>query len=144
MARKIEKVDSSVLESIVTDGLQRIGIQIDEDRAKLLFRLIISGIGKHFFINPDTSVQVGFMEFTKSPDLDELFAIKILRNDEIYNAEALYKYYRGEFHSEKKIKEMVESFVDGLLDYSQQQNLKINELTNTLNKSTQTKAKRRK
>ena len=142
MARKIEKVDASVLENIVAESFKRLGIEANEEQIKLVFRLIISGIAYHFFVSPDTEVEVGFTKFNKSPNLDDLFTVEIIRNADIYNAKALYKYYRAEYTNEQRIKNIVEEFVDDLLVYSQQQDFEINGLTNSL--KTQNKAKRRK
>jgi len=135
MARKIEQLSSSVIEEITKESLKRIGFEIkkeDEDKVKLLLRLIISGIANHFFELPDTEIDVGFMKFKKNPNLDELFTVDIIRNQEIANASRLYKYYKGELLTEKALKDIVEGFVNELAVYSQNQNNKIGKLTNSL------------
>ena len=53
----------------------------------------------------------------------------------------MYKYYKGEIITEKKIKGIVEGFVDELLTYSQEQNKEITLLTSKLGKNSIKKRK---
>lgn len=149
MAREIKQVDKEVIEQIVRDSLERMGLKATKDQASLLLRLILSGISCHFYENPDTQVRMGFLTFQKSPDLDELFSLRIIRDAEegVVNAETMYRYYKGELTTERKLKDIVEGFVDELLDYSQEQNMKITGLakslrTKSVNKSNSTKKKK--
>ena len=141
MAREISQVDKEVIEQVVRDSLERLGMRATKDQASLLVRLILSGISYHFYNNPDTQITMGFMTFQKSPDLDELFSLRIIRDleEKVVNADTLYKYYKGELTTEKKLKDIVEGFVDELLVYSQEQNMKITGLAHTL--STKSKSK---
>lgn len=143
MAREIRTVDKKVIEDIITNTLNKFGIELEKDEAALMLRLFLSGISKYFFDEPDTRVELGFMSLQKSPDLDELFSIRILRNLEegVVNADTMYKYYKGEITTEKKIKGIVEGFVDELLSYSQEQNKEITLLTNKLGKNSINKRK---
>ena len=145
MAREIKNLKSSVIEDMVVNNLSKIcDNKLENEKLQLFLRLIISDIAYHFFLNPDTQIDVGFMRFRKSPNLDELFTVDIIRNEDIINAQSLYKYYRGELISEKELKGIVEGFVGELLMYSQQQNTKITSLTGKLSgtKKLQKKAKK--
>ncbi len=144
MVRKIEQLSSAVIEEITKESLKRIGFNVkkeDEDKVKLLLRLIVSGIANHFFEFPDTEIDVGFMKFKKNPNLDELFTVDIIRNQEVVNASRLYKYYKGELLTEKALKNIVEGFVNELAVYSQNQNNKIGKLTNSLSQNSTKKRK---
>ena len=143
MAREIRTVDKKVIEDIITDTLRKFGIELEKDEAALMLRLFLSGISKYFFDEPDTRIELGFMSLQKSPDLDELFSIRIIRNLEegVVNADTMYKYYTGEIITEKKIKGIVEGFVDELLTYSQEQNKEITLLTSKLGKNSIKKRK---
>lgn len=143
MAREIRTVDKKVIENIITDTLRKFGIELEKDEAALMLRLFLSGISKYFFDEPDTRIELGFMSLQKSPDLDELFSIRIIRNLEegVVNADTMYKYYKGEIITEKKIKGIVEGFVDELLTYSQEQNKEITLLTSKLGKNSIKKRK---
>lgn len=143
MAREIRTVDKKVIEDIITDTLRKFGIELEKDEAALMLRLFLSGISKYFFDDPDTRIELGFMSLQKSPDLDELFSIRIIRNLEegVVNADTMYKYYKGEIITEKKIKGIVEGFVDELLTYSQEQNKEITLLTSKLGKNSIKKRK---
>ena len=143
MAREIRTVDKKVIEDIITDTLRKFGIELEKDEAALMLRLFLSGISKYFFDEPDTRIELGFMSLQKSPDLDELFSIRIIRNLEegVVNADTMYKYYNGEIITEKKIKGIVEGFVDELLTYSQEQNKEITLLTSKLGKNSIKKRK---
>jgi hypothetical protein len=143
MAREIRTVDKKVIEDIITDTLRKFGIELEKDEAALMLRLFLSGISKYFFDEPDTRIELGFMSLQKSPDLDELFSIRIIRNLEegVVNADTMYKYYKGEIITEKKIKGIVEGFVDELLTYSQEQNKEITLLTSKLGKNSIKKRK---
>ena len=143
MAREIRTVDKKVIEDIITDTLRKFGIELEKDEAALMLRLFLSGISKYFFDEPDTRIELGFMSLQKSPDLDELFSIRIIRNLEegVVNADTMYKYYKGEIITEKKIKGIVEGFVDELLTYPQEQNKEITLLTSKLGKNSIKKRK---
>ena len=98
MARKFNKESPETLETILKESLEVIGVEMKEDKAKLLLRLIIIGISNHYFYKPDDLIEVGFLQFCKSPDKDELFRVNILRNKEsgVVNASTLWKYYTGQ------------------------------------------------
>ena len=137
MGRKFRKVDKEVLENIVKESLERIGIKtIETNKVALLARLITSGIALHFFNSPDDLIDVGFLRFKKNPEKEELFAVEILKNEKagVINADTLYRYYTGNLTSEKALKETMEGFVNELLNYSQKQNNVITELTGNLKK----------
>ncbi len=133
--RKIEQRNLSILEQLVYDSLHFIGLQdASKNHAALLLRLIFSGIGKHFFFEPDTEFQVGFIKIKKSPDKDQLFNVDIVRSeeDDVINAETLWKYYTGELFREKQLKEVLDKFVEELVLYSQEQEMDISNMTSRL------------
>jgi hypothetical protein len=84
MVRKFNKEPPETLETILKESLEVIGVEMKEDKAKLLLRLIISGIANHYFYKPDDLIEVGFLQFCKSPDKDELFRVNILRNKSVF------------------------------------------------------------
>lgn len=134
MARKFEQKPAEILENIVEDSLEVIGADIEKDKVKLLLRLIISGIASHYFFHPDDLFNIGFLQFQKSPDKDELFKVVILRNKEVgvINADTLYRYYRGELQQEAQFKNLMNNFLTDLIEYSQAQEMSITELTHKL------------
>ena len=135
--RKFREVPSDILENITKESLNIIGIEdIEEGKVKLLSRLIISGIANYYFHNPDDLIKMGFLQFEKSPDKDELFKVTILRNKEagVVNADTLWKYYKGELHQEAKFKEILDNFLEELISYSQTQEINITQLTSKLQK----------
>lgn len=137
MVRKQEKINPKLLEGIVRDSLASVGIEEEnKEKSAILLRLFLSGIGQHFFHHPDDIFEVGFLRLEKSPDKDELFKVKILRNPEegIINAETLWKYYRGEILQENKFREVIEGFMTELIRYSQEQEINITNLTSTIEK----------
>lgn len=144
MTREIKTVSKNVIEDIINDTLNKFGIILEKDEAALMLRLFLSGISKYFFEEPDTRVELGFMSLQKSPDLDELFSVRIIRNLEegVVNADTMNKYYKGEIITEKKIKGIVEGFVDELLAYSQEQNKEITLLTSKLGKKSVNKKRK--
>ena len=140
MARKFNKEPPEILENILKEGLDVIGVEMEEDKVKLLLRLIISGIANHYFYKPDDLIDVGFLRFCKSPDKDELFRVNILRNKEsgVVNAETTWKYYTGQLQQEKDFKGILENFIEELIDYSQEQELDITHLTSKIQKKKET------
>ena len=58
MARKFTREPPETLESILEESLKVIGVEMKEDKAKLLLRLIISGIANHYFHKPDDLIEV--------------------------------------------------------------------------------------
>ena len=135
MARKLIPRSPEILEDIVKESLRVIGVEeITDNQGKLLLRLIISGISSHYFFSPDDIFTVGFLQFQKSPDKDELFKVTILRNKEVgvVNADTLYQYYRGELQKESQFKELIDDFLTDLIEYSQYQEMSITELTSKL------------
>ena len=133
MKRKIEERSLSILEQIVGDSLYQVGLEASNEQTALLLRLIFSGIGNYFFFNPDTKFRIGFIDIMKSPNIDELFNVNIVRSkkDSIVNAEMLYKYYRGDLARENQLKEVLDAFVNELLAYAQGQEISI---ATTMNK----------
>ena len=146
MVRKQVKVNPKILENIVEDCLASVDalkyLASDKDTKKkeekcaILLRLFLSGLGQHFFNYPDDTFEIGFLRLEKSPDKDELFKVKILRNFEagVTNAETLWKYYNGELMQENKFKEVIEGFMKELILYSQEQEVEITNLTNNIEK----------
>ena len=136
MARKFTREPPETLESILEESLKVIGVEMKEDKAKLLLRLIISGIANHYFHKPDDLIEVGFLQFCKSPDKDELFRVNLLRDREsgVINADTLWKYYTGQLQQEKDFKGILENFIEELINYSQEQEIGITQLTSRLQK----------
>lgn len=132
--RVIEERKISELEKIVLENALRVGIDMTDGQCALLLRLIFSSIGQHFFFNPDTKYRIGFIEIAKSPAIDELFNVSIIRSeqDEILNADLLHKYYTGDLAREKKLKDILDTFVNQLLAYSQEQEISIGMLANNI------------
>lgn len=136
MARKLIKKPPETLERILENCLKLVGVEIEKNKAKLLLRLIISGIGNHYFSSPDDLIDVGFLRFQKSPDKDELFRVKILRNNSegIINANALLRYYTGDLKREKDLKNSLENFLTNLINYAQEQEIEITKSINQIEK----------
>ena len=134
MARAFKNREPKVIETIVRESLNAISVEMEEEKVKLLARLIMSGIGKHYFFNPDDLIDMGFLRFQKSPDKDELFHVSILRDNDsgIVNAETLSRYYRGELLQEIQFNKIMDSFLQGLIDYAQEQEIEITKLTSEL------------
>ena len=136
MARKLKNKAAEDLEDIVANSLERVGFGRDLDPAKvaLLTRLIFSGVANYFFRTPDNVIQMGFLKFVKNPDKDQLFAVNIVRNEQegIYNADTLWRYYKGELKVAEDLKKIVDEFIADLIAYSQEQEEDITELTNKL------------
>lgn len=135
--RKFKEKPPDSIEEVTKESLRIIGIEdIEEGKVKLLSRLIISGIANHYFYNPDDLIKMGFLQFEKSPDKNELFKVTILRDTEagVINAETLWRYYRGELHQEAKFKEVLDNFLEELIAYSQTQEIDITQLTSRLQK----------
>jgi hypothetical protein len=125
------------IENITKESLKIIGIEdIEEGKVKLLSRLIMSGIANHYFHYPDDLIRMGFLQFEKSPDKNELFKVTILKDKEagVVNADTLWKYYKGELHQEAKFKEILDNFLEELISYSQTQEINITQLTSRLQK----------
>ena len=137
MRRKFKERAPDDIERVTKESLDIIGIKdVQEGKIKLLTRLIISGIACHYFHNPDDIVKMGFLQFEKGPDKNELFKVTILKNQEagVINADTLWKYYKGELHQEAKFKEILDNFLEGLIAYSQTQEINITQLTSKLQK----------
>lgn len=137
MARKFKKVNGAIFEQIVKESLERVGIEgIGRDRIALFFRLVLGGIANHFFNSPDDLVDVGFLRLKKNPEKDELFAVDIIRDENagVINADTLYRYYTGDLASEQALQNTMNSFVNELLSYSQNQSNSISKLTGNLKK----------
>lgn len=135
MGRKFREASPEVLEDIVKESLTYIGISdIDNGKVKLLLRLLMSGIGSYYFKNPDDIINVGFLKFKKSPDKDELFEVYIKRDSKsgILNAQTLWDYYNGSLVRERLCKGVVEDFLENLINYSQEQEINITDLTNNI------------
>lgn len=137
MGRKFKEVPPKILENIMKESLSYVGItDMEEGRIKLLLRLLMSNIGNYYFKNPDDIINIGFLKFEKSPDKDELFRVCIKRdtNSGILNAQTLWEYYNGNLVRERLCKEVVEDFLEGLINYSQEQEMNIMDLTNNIEK----------
>lgn len=143
--RKIEEKSLSIIEKIVGDSLLHVGFNPTSDQSALLLRLIFSGIGSHFFFEPDTKFKIGFIEVMKSPEADELFNVKIVRSpeDKIVNADTLYKYYKGDLARAEQLRDILDTFVNDLLKYAQGQEVSIASTVNRINtrKTNNTKKK---
>lgn len=133
--RNIENKSLSILEQVVGDSLKHVGIEASDTQTALLLRLIFSGIGSHFFFQPDTKFRLGFIDIGKSPEADELFNVKIIRSpeDKIVNADTLYRYYKGDLAREERFKEVLDAFVNELLAYAQGQEISIMGTVNRIN-----------
>ena len=137
VGRKFIEKPPDIIERVTGESLKIVGIEeVPEGKVKLLSRLIISGIANHYFQNPDDLIKMGFLQFEKSPDKNELFKVTILRDTEVgvINADTLWKYYKGELHQEAKFKEVLDNFLEELIAYSQTQEINITQLTSRLQK----------
>ena len=135
MTRKFKKVNPVKVEEIVTNSLKIVGLhEVVKDKVSLLTRLIFSGLAYYFYEHPDSLIDLGYLRIRKNPDKEELFAVNILRDDRVVNAESLWKYYTGELQSKEELKSLLEGFVNELLVYSQIQETKISSLSNKISK----------
>lgn len=134
MARKFKEREPEILENILRESLTIIGVEMDEGKMKLLLRLLMSGIAYYYFENPDDLIRIGFLQFEKSPDKDELFKLTLLRDKKsgVVNAETLWRYYKGELRQEAQFKEILDNFLEELISYSQTQEINITQLTSSL------------
>lgn len=135
MARKFIQKPPDIIENIMKESLKVVGIEdIEDGKVKLLSRLVMSGIANHYFKHPDDLIRVGFLQFEKSPDKNELFKVTIIKDQTagVVNADTLWKYYKGELHQEAKFKEILDSFLEDLISYSQEQEINITQLTHKL------------
>lgn len=134
MARQQEKQSPEIIEEIMVNCLKAVGIDSKKGQSDLLVRLFLSGLARHFFTRPDDIFDIGFIHLEKSPKKEELFTMSLIKNpsEGIYNADTLWKYYNGELLKEIKFKEVMENFFQELIDYSQEQELEITELTSTI------------
>ena len=133
--RKFIQKPPDDIEKIMEESLKVVGIEnVDEGKVKLLARLFISGIANHYFHYPDDLIRVGFLQFEKSPNKNELFKVTILKDQSagVVNADTLWKYYKGELHQEAKFKEILDGFLEDLISYSQTQEINITKLTSKL------------
>lgn len=146
MARKYISRLPKDIEEIVDECLRRVNIKdVSENQVALLTRLIFSGIANYFYKKPDYKVKMGYIEFIKNPDKEQLFAINILKNDEegVVNADTLWRYYKGELLSEAKLKVVIDEFVQDLLNYAQTQEQDIMSLNNKTTVELSKKRRRR-
>ena len=134
MVRIFKQKPPAIIENIVKESLSIVNEKMEDDKVRLLLRLVISGIAKHYFTNPDDLIEVGFLQFCKSPDKDELFRVNILRSKEsgVINADTLWRYYKGELKQEAQFKEILNNFLEELIEYSQEQEIDIMNLTNQI------------
>ena len=125
MVRKFNKEPPEVLENILKESLEVIGVKMKKDKAKLLLRLIISGIANYYFYKPDDLIDIGFLR---------LFRVNILRDKDsgVVNADTLWKYYTGQLKQEQDFKGILDNFLQELIDYSQEQEIDITHLTSRL------------
>lgn len=135
--RKFIEKPPDIIEKITEESLKIVGIKdVGSGKVKLLSRLFISGIAYYYFNNPDTLIKMGFLQFEKSPKKEELFRVTILKDEGqgVINADTLWKYYKGELRQEAKFKEVLDNFLEGLIEYSQAQEIDITQLTSNLQK----------
>ena len=131
MSREFTSRNPQDIENIIKECLMRVGVNdISDKQIALLTRLIFSGISEYFYKKPDYKVKMGYMEFMKNPDKEQLFAINLLRNDDVgvVNADTLWRYYKGELATEAQLKNIIDEFVHNLLEYSQAQEQSITEI----------------
>jgi hypothetical protein len=136
MVRKLTKKPAITIENIMKESISILNEKMSDDKVRLLLRLAVSGIANHYFKHPDDLIDVGFLRFQKSPDKDELFKVTILRDKKsgVINAEMLWKYYKGELKQEAQFKEILDNFLKELIEYSQEQEINIMNLTNYVEK----------
>ena len=134
MAREFIEKSSEVMEQIIIKSLNILNSKLDEGQIKLLLRLIISGIANHYFHHPDDIINVGFLRFEKSPEKSELFKVTIIKDQGVgvVNAETLWEYYSGELKQKQQFKEVLNNFLEELINYSQAQEIDIMKLTNEI------------
>ena len=135
MKRELKRANKEEIELIIKDCFKKVKIEdVKEERIEWLLRLMISGIAKYFFEQPDNIIDVGFLRFKKNPEKEELFAVELIKDEKsgIKNAETLWRYYTGELISEKEIRSIIGNFVNELLEYSQKQEEEITDITGKL------------
>lgn len=136
MGRKRIEKEITVIEKISEKCFKAIGIEAPKEQSDLFARIFLSGLAHYFFLNPDDIIKMGFLRIEKSPEKSELFKVTLQENSKVgvINAETLWKYYTGELLQQTKFKELFENFIEQLIQYSQNQEQEITELTSTLNK----------
>lgn len=135
MSRNFTYKKSTDIEDIVKECLARIGItEVSKNQVALLTRLIFSGISNYFFNKPDNKITMGYIELMKNPQKEQLFAINLLKNQKegVINANTLWRYYKGELATEAELKVIIDEFMQDLLNYSQQQEIEIDNITKKL------------
>ena len=133
MAREFVNKSPKEIELIVDECLKRVGInKVTNNQVALLTRLIFSGIANYFFNRPDDLIKMGYIEFRKNPDKEQLLAVNIIKNEEVgvVNASTLWRYYKGELTSEAELKGIIDEFVHDLISYAQTQEQNIMSISN--------------
>lgn len=136
MARQLIEKPSEILEKITEDCLDLVGVKLKGEKIKLLIRLLISGIANHYFQNPDDLINMGFLSFQKSPDKTELFRVNLIKDADagVVNAETVWRYYNGSLGREQQFRQILNSFLENLINYSQEQEIEITKSISQLEK----------
>lgn len=143
MGRKYTLMLPQEIEDIVKECLLRVGIKgASNNQVALLTRLIFSGVAEYFYKQPDNKVRMGYIEFMKNPDKEQLFAVNILKSEGVgvINADTLWRYYKGELATEAQLKGVIDEFVHNLLEYAETQE---QDIVNINNKTTVELTKKR-
>lgn len=133
MDRKYALMLPQEIEDIVKECLIRVGIKsTSNNQVALLTRLIFSGIAEYFYKQPDNKVQMGYIEFMKNPEKEQLFAVNLLKSEGsgVINADTLWRYYKGELATQAQLKGIIDEFVHNLLEYAQTQEQDIIDINN--------------
>ena len=136
MGRKRVERGPEIIEKVSKDCFRALGYAVPKEKSDLFARLFLSGLSHYFFYHPDDIIKIGFLKLEKSPDLEELFKVIIQKsmNAGVINAETLWKYYTGELIQENNFKEIIEKFMNELIEYSQEQEINITQITNKIGK----------
>ena len=137
MARKRTERGPEIIETISDKCFKALGYEVPAEKSKLFARLFLSGLAHYYFFHPDDIIKIGFLKLEKSPDLNEVFKVVLLRNpnEGVINAETLWKYYTGELIQKSNFKELIEKFMTELIEYSQEQEINITSITNNISKN---------
>lgn len=135
MARRVKP---RITEDVWFEGLRRmfeyLEISATRDQQEKLFFYIIATIGKFIRDNSDKVLDVGLFSFEKTCFSEfSLFRVKLNeKRRDVLTAEHAYKYYTEGLYEMDKLKDIVEKFIENMLDYSAEKEKEYDEKINKL------------
>lgn len=123
----------------VKSNCEKTGMELSKENIEKLFTIMVSTAADYLYHNPECRIDLPHFSIIRTHSKSNLIHIDIKRDKEVRNAEQLLYFYLNEGLEKRKLKNILDEFVDTLVEYSADKEEQNSDIIKTINSSKKSK-----